>query len=130
MEQLIVNPSDFGIEPDTDKDLGGNFLKLFEYVSTLKTPSFLKLKEGVYHIDALSVEKVKIRITNTASEKEIKEQIHAFALYLKNIKDFELDGSDAQIILENLMTGICISECENVLISNISYSRWLRRRFP
>ena len=120
MEKTIIDPSVFGIEPNLNKDLGGNFKELFNYISTLTTPSVLMLKEGVYHIDTENCQKVEVNITNTASKKEISKQIHTFALYLKNIKNLEINACGASILFDRLTTGICIENCQNIIINGLT----------
>lgn len=125
MDILTINPADYGIIPDTGADLTENFGQMFEACAEKDGPVKIELRKGVYDIFAKSAQKELTYITNTAGEKEVPNHVHTFALILRGLKDVEIEGAGAEILLHGMMTNMFIDNCSNIKISNltIDYAR-------
>lgn len=125
MDILTINPSDYGIVPDTGADLTENFRQMFEACADKDASIKIELKRGIYDVFAKSAQKEPAYITNTAGEKEVSHHVHIFALLLRGLKNVEIDGCGAEIRLHGMMTNMFIDGCSNIKISDlvIDYDR-------
>lgn len=115
----MIDISKYGIEPNTQKDMTGNFLNLLEDLRGVEGDKLIKLPKGEYHLYPQKAKRRIYYITNTVSQSEMAIPERIIALHIKNTKDLTLDGSGSTLIIHGKMTAAIIDLSKNITLKNL-----------
>lgn len=113
-----ISVADFGIKPDTYKNVTPNVQKVIE--QALKTnQTRLVFPKGRYDFWPDGAIRAKYFVSNTSKEQEDSSKIKTVGMLFKNAKDLTIDGNGSLFVFHGKMTTIVLDHCENVKLQNI-----------
>ena len=83
-------------------------------------PVVLKFSTGTYHLRRTQATAVKYYISNTVSWGGNPDNIKYIGMYLKDLKNVTIDGTDARFITHGELTSIIVDNCENITFKNFA----------
>lgn len=84
------------------------------------SPVVLKFSAGTYHLRRAQATAVKYYISNTISWEGNPDNIKYIGMYLKDLKNVTIDGTDAHFITHGELTSIIVDNCENITFKNFA----------
>jgi len=118
--QRIIKAVDYGIVPDTGKDISTSLktlLKEAEKYSNVK----LVFQKGQYDIWPENSPKREYFISNTSTEKECPSKVKTIALLFENAKNLTIEGNNALFMIHGKMIDFAFDHCENIKMQNIAF---------
>lgn len=118
------NAKDYGILPG--QECGAEIEKFLESIPRDSSEKVIKFQKGDYYINALTLKKRMLYITNTAGDREYskKETPHLApaAFFFDGLENLTVDGGGARFIISGKATNCVISNCENFILKNIEFA--------
>lgn len=118
------NAKDYGILPG--QECGAEIEKFLESIPKDSSEKVIKFQKGDYYINALTLKKRMLYITNTAGDREYskKETPHLApaAFFFDGLENLTVDGGGARFIISGKATNCVISSCENFILKNIEFA--------
>lgn len=111
------------LPPSADCDI---FMKRL-LADTAVSNSILHLSPGQYIFHKANTESIQFPISNTISAIHRSASIRHFALALKKIYNFTIDGNGAELWFDGDLTPFALFSCNNILLQNFSVN-FLRPR--
>ncbi|GGG68425.1 alpha-1,3-galactosidase-related protein [Paenibacillus radicis (ex Gao et al. 2016)] len=110
---------DFGGRPDSGEDAGPAMRRAIEAAAAMKSAVRLILEPGRYDFYAETADKAIYYITNTASEEENPNPLKTIAIFMKELRNFTLDGNGALFMFHGKVTMFAMDHCEAIVIQNL-----------
>jgi hypothetical protein len=118
----IMSARDFGLVPDTGKDMAPAFISLCKALREKTVPAELVFEAGSYDVYGDSTFRKEIFITNTMTEAECgNHPEHRIALPLEGVRDLHIRGNGAEIIARGTMMYMLLEGCENITLSDMTF---------
>lgn len=114
--------SDYGLLPDTGKDLLPALKKAIEEAG--ETPDYCEIifENGTYDIYTDNLTSLDIHVSNTHSEEEGTSITRNFAILFNGCRNIVLNGNGSVLRFHGKMTLMGIIESENIIIKNFEFS--------
>jgi len=118
---LELSLADFGVRPDTGEDAGPAFRRAIAKAKEHSEPVKLTVPAGRYDFYPESADRVVYYVTNTASEEENPDPVKTIGIWLKDLRDFELDGGGSLFVFHGKTTMLALDGCERVTIRDVGF---------
>lgn len=112
---------DFGILPDSGKDIVLNFYTALKEAAMSSEPCELVFEKGVYDAYHQNLTSHDIHISNTHSELGSDSVTRHSFMFMENLSDITVNGGGSLIRCHGKMTQISLLGCKNILFRNISF---------
>ncbi|MBA6152807.1 right-handed parallel beta-helix repeat-containing protein [Gelidibacter maritimus] len=116
----LIKAEDFGIIPNTSKDMAPFFNDLIQEVSKFSNVT-IKFQEGRYDFWPEHSPKREYFISNTSSEIECPSKTKTIALLLEGLENITIEGNGALFIMHGKMINFAFVNCKNIIMQNISF---------
>ena len=121
-ENVVIYPESFSVKPNIEATVG--FRNLFNTTSQTAVNKNLTLLKGNYVFCSKNAEERVLHISNTIAPEDYPKgariNLHKTAVVIENIKNMDIDCSNANFIMDGKMTHIYIKNCENLKIKNLN----------
>lgn len=112
----MLDVKEFGIIPDTGKDMCREFNTLFHYCKE-NGIKLVTLEKGVY--DFKEAHRICLDMPDSVSPSNVGKP-RKFALALSEMNDFVLDCGGSEFVIHGEMTGFLINSCVNTAVENLT----------
>lgn len=111
--------ADFGIKPNTGKDVSAAFKAALNECRE-KGIKTLRLAPGRYDFWPESATEREIFVSNTSSEVECPSKVKHIGLLIENQDGLTIDGNGAELIFHGKQTMISIIHSKNITLQNLT----------
>lgn len=113
---------DYGILPN--EEVAESLSRALNEMSKIEGEKTLIFEKGLYYLDSDKCEGKMLYITNTAGDKEFKDNetphFNKIGINFQNIKDLTFQGNGAEFLIDGRVTNIAVENCENITIDGIT----------
>lgn len=116
---MVWRLEDFGARADSGEDTTAAMRRAIAAAASSEGAALLTCGPGRYDFYDEESARVPYFITNTASETENPDVTKTIGIYLKGVRDLELDGQGALFVFHGKQTMLALDGCERIAIRNV-----------